>query len=339
MGRKPTVNSNLPKGMRARKRGKQVYFYYDMGGKPRKEIALGKDYVLAVQQWSKLEMEKIPKEMLPTISTVISRYEAEIIPTKAANTQRSHNHSLKKIKEFFCQPPAPFDEIEPIHIAQYLQWRKDAPKQANLEVRIFSHIWNSAREWGYTDRANPTSGVKRHKETGRKDVYIEDYIYDLRYKFADDQMKDLMDIAYLTGQRPSDVVSIKESDIHDGVLKVVQAKTKAVVRINLIGELAEIINRRINNGGLLFKNQRGTKLTAQTLSVHFAQIRETTAQHYPELAHEILQFQFRDLRAKAGTDKALDTGNDTSAQKQLGHASLSMTMKYIRKNPNVDPTK
>ena len=115
--------------------------------------------------------------------------------------------------------------------------------------------------------------------------------------------------------------------------------TKATVRINLIGELAEIINRRIQNGGLMFKNQKGTKLTAQTLSVHFANIRAITAEKHPELAHEILQFQFRDLRAKAGTDKALDTGNDTDAQKQLGHASLSMTMKYIRKNPVVDPTK
>ncbi|WP_233886163.1 DUF4224 domain-containing protein [Paraburkholderia flagellata] len=39
-------------------------------------------------------------------------------------------------------------------------------------------------------------------------------------------------------------------------------------------------------------------------------------------------FQFRDLRAKAGTDS---TGDIRQAQKQLGHGSISMTEHYVRK--------
>lgn len=68
MGRKATVNHNLPKGIRARKRQRRngtvvIYYFYesrDLNGQ-RKEIPLGTDYLNAVRQWTRLEMEKIPQ--------------------------------------------------------------------------------------------------------------------------------------------------------------------------------------------------------------------------------------------------------------------------------------
>ena len=53
-GRRPTVHANLPPHMRARVRGDTTYYYYDTGGKPRKEISLGKVYVEAIRRWSEL---------------------------------------------------------------------------------------------------------------------------------------------------------------------------------------------------------------------------------------------------------------------------------------------
>ena len=52
-------------------------------------------------------------------------------------------------------------------------------------------------------------------------------------------------------------------------------------------------------------------------------------------------FQFRDLRAKAGTDKTESTGDIRAAQRQLGHRSLNMTEHYVRerKGDNVEPTR
>ncbi|CAE6839529.1 hypothetical protein LMG22931_07182 [Paraburkholderia nemoris] len=52
-------------------------------------------------------------------------------------------------------------------------------------------------------------------------------------------------------------------------------------------------------------------------------------------------FQFRDLRAKAGTDKAESSGNIQAAQLQLGHKSLKITAHYVRerKGDKVGPTK
>ncbi|CAI8900122.1 hypothetical protein EMIT0215P_30355 [Pseudomonas serboccidentalis] len=53
------------------------------------------------------------------------------------------------------------------------------------------------------------------------------------------------------------------------------------------------------------------------------------------------KFQMRDLRAKAGTDKAESSGDILQARDQLGHTTVVMTEQYIRnrKGKKVMPTK
>lgn len=43
-----------------------------------------------------------------------------------------------------------------------------------------------------------------------------------------------------------------------------------------------------------------------------------------------MEFQFRDLRAKAGTDKADSAKDIREAQAQLGHSSVITTEVYLR---------
>jgi integrase len=51
-------------------------------------------------------------------------------------------------------------------------------------------------------------------------------------------------------------------------------------------------------------------------------------------------FQFRDLRAKAATDKT-ESSDIRDAQKQLGHTTIGMTKHYVRgrRGEKVSPTK
>lgn len=59
MGRNPTTNLNLPNRMRARKqKSGKVYYYYDLGGKPRKEILLARGNVSdAIAEYERIERE------------------------------------------------------------------------------------------------------------------------------------------------------------------------------------------------------------------------------------------------------------------------------------------
>lgn len=340
MGRKPSVNLNLPKRVRARKRGEKVWYYYDTGGKPRKEIALGNDYALALKKWAELEVNV--KERHPSIITfryVAERYIKEVIPNKAPATQKGNMIELNKLYKFFDDPPAPLDLIEPIHIRQYMD--KRGVKHANREKALFSHIWNKAREWGYTSKENPCAGIKGFKEKGRKNIYIEDDVFDAVYQTASITLKDAMTLAYLTGQRPSDVLKMSETDIKDNALTVTQNKTDKRLRISIEGELSVLISkimaRKANykvRSLKLIVDESGQPITLRTLQGHFYRAREAAGINKDA-------FQFRDLRGKAGTDKAESSGDIRQAQRQLGHTSVTMTETYIRgrKGDKTTPTK
>ena len=60
----------------------------------------------------------------------------------------------------------------------------------------------------------------------------------------------------------------------------------------------------------------------------------------PEAAAAVKRFQFRDLRAKAGADKA-DATDMRKAQEQLGHENMKTTETYVRARAGakVTPTK
>lgn len=344
MGRKPTKNANLPPRMRLRKRGAKIWYYYDTGGKPRKEIPLGSDYAIALKKWAELQIDSKPRHSdIITFRYVTERYLKEVLPKKALNTQKGNIKELSNLYKFFDVPPVPIDKIQPIHVRQYLDWRigQGAKVAANREKALLSHIFNKSREWGYTDKANPCSGVKGTKEQGRKSIYIEDEIYDAVYQAASVPLQDAMALAYLTAQRPSDVLRMSERDIKDNFIEITQNKTQKRLRISIEGELSELINKIMSRKSgykirclNLIVNHKGQPFTAVMLKQHFNKARDLAGV-------DKSQFQFRDLRAKAGTDKAESSGDIRQAQRQLGHANVTMTEHYTRnrKGDKVTPTK
>nr|WP_315431682.1 hypothetical protein [uncultured Albidiferax sp.] len=114
--------------------------------------------------------------------------------------------------------------------------------RANREKARFSHIFNKAREWGYTASPNPCQGVKGFRETGRS-RYVTDAEFDQVKVHAHATVIDAMYLALLTGQRPTDVLNLKHADIRDGALWIVQNKTSARLGIEITGELAATIAR------------------------------------------------------------------------------------------------
>ena len=118
-------------------------------------------------------------------------------------------------------------------------------------------------------------------------------------------------------------------------------RTGTRLRIEVQGELAALISemeafKRAKNSihPRLLCNESGAELSYDALRQRFDKARTKA-----KLTHH--QIQFRDLRAKAATDKAETTGDIRQAQKQLGHANLSMTEHYTRqrKGDLVKPTK
>jgi integrase len=107
-----------------------------------------------------------------------------------------------------------------------------------------------------------------------------------------------------------------ESAISDGKLAIAQNKTGKKLRIAIEGELAATINRilskpRNRDNLALLQDPDGQRLTYFALRPRFDKAREAAG----------VNFQFRDLRAKAATD----TEDLAHAQRLLGHKNRSTT--------------
>ena len=190
-----------------------------------------------------------------------------------------------------------------------------------------------------TAATNPCAGVETLGESGR-DVYVEESIYKAVWKAANEPLRDAMDLAYLTGQRPADTVAMTEHDIVGSYLRVKQGKTGAKLRIEIVGELADVI-ARIRSRRNKFKivtthfvvNKHGRPVQSRTVSEWLKETRN-------KVGVTSSQFQFKDLRAKAGTDKE-DAQGMSAAKDQLGHTSEKMTAHYVRHRlgKKVSPTR
>ncbi len=315
MGRKRTTNKDLPKGMT--KKGK--FFYHVTTSGPRKWTPLGRERAIALLTWARMEGAE-PDPSVKTFEAIAQRYERQVMPTKARRTQADNLKELARLRAVFGR--VLIESIKPHHVREYLDRRGETAKaRANREKALLSHVFNKAREWGYTDAPNPCQGVKGFRELGR-DRYVTDPEFQAVWAKAHPTVQDAMDIALLTGQRPADVLKIRRDDISEGVLRVVQNKTGVKRSIEITGELKAVIDRisqrpRLRTGPMLIQDDDGKALGTYALRSRFDKARQAAG----------VSFQFRDIRAKAATD----TGDLAHSQLLLGHKRREMTEHYVKR--------
>ncbi|KXB21615.1 phage integrase [Xylella fastidiosa] len=350
--RRKSSGSNLPPKMLCRKRklksGKiwMGYYYNGYTAEGRRiEIPLGTDVDEARIKWAELASNK-PPENTRLVSTVIDRYLREVLPTKARSSQKRAKNFLNTVRKAFGEMD--IGKVTTQHIAAYRDTRsRTAPVSSNRELSYFSMVWNMALEWGYTANANPIKGLRKNKETPRE-FYVDDAVWTAVYRAASDALRDAMDLAYITAQRPADVLKMRYTDISDGALELRQNKTKKRLRILLEenGEqtaLGGLINRikqrnRQVSSFFIIATPQGVPLNSRKLADRFQIARSKAATLATEagdadLAKRILTFQFRDIRSKAASELPLD-----HASKLLGHTKQEITQRvYRRKGEVVSP--
>ena len=293
-------------------------YYHVTSTPPRKWTPLGNNRPRALLEWARIEGTE-PDPSVRTFEVIAQRYEREVMPTKAPRTQRDNLIELDKLRAVFGRML--IEAIKPHHVRGYLDKRGQTAKaRANREKALLSHVFNKAREWGYTDAPNPCRGVKGFTEAGR-DRYVTDAEFLAVHAMADPTLQDAMDIALLTGQRPADVLKIMMADIRDGAVFVAQNKTGAKRAIEIVGELADVLARikgrkRERQSAFLIQDDNGRPLTMLAMRGRFDKARKAAG----------VAFQFRDIRAKT----ASDTGDLGHSQRLLGHKNRDMTEHYVR---------
>lgn len=164
-----------------------------------------------------------------TMDQLCDRYLIEVVPTKAAQTQRSNQYSLGRIRKAFAGNAV--RDIQPRHIYQYRDHTGtvESKKKANLDLEVLSHMFTKSIEWGLRDN---------HPMTNKKVVK-----FTLEHRKVLPQPEEIAQFAQLLPRQLQLYVA----------LKVWTGRRK--------GELLRLQRQHLTDSGMLFvDNKRGDQL-------------------------------------------------------------------------------
>lgn len=313
MGRKRKNRKDLPERVYM---SNNAYYYVEKN----KWKRLGKTLPEALRAYALLI--DTPED-LRKMGQLMDRYLKEVVPEFKPLTISSKERHIKRLKRVFGDMNP--DEIRPRDVAHYrdVRGRKDGKVTANQEKSTLSTIFSKAIEWGVCDK-NPCREVKRIKHKDRDRYMTDDEFITLR-DHAEPFEQCIMDIAYLTGLRVGDILSIKRSDIKDGELHVTTQKTGKKLIFTIEGDLEAVLAHakglpRPILSDYLFCTREGNEINRNVFANRFIRLKKRAGLHDQNL-------HFHDIRAKAATDAA---NQGLNAQRLLGHKNRNQTDHYIK---------
>ena len=287
MGRRRTKNLKLPPRMQ--KKGR-VFYYTPYALGKLKWIRLADNYPEAIALWAKYDGAHT---MGSTVGHALDRVLVEIVPTKAPATQREYVRYAAALRPIFAE--CALCDVRPTHVAQYLDMR-DTKIQANREIALLSLVYRSAIRWGWCD-TNPCIGVARNTEKERT-RYIEDHELETLKTLASDQMRAMIDLAYLTGMRKADLLKLRLTDLRDDGIHVEQGKTGRRQIFEWTADLRDTVEsarglRRRVGTLYLFAGRNGQPYSPSGFDSIWQRMKKKSG---------IADLHFHDIRAKNASD-------------------------------------
>ncbi|MDX8383398.1 MAG: tyrosine-type recombinase/integrase [Ghiorsea sp.] len=254
-------------------------------------------------------------------------YEKEFTPLKAPSTQKEERRiMLNLIRSFGKMSPM---DIKPSDVYNYHAARSKAtPDGADREKALLSSMMGKLMNRGIIDK-NPCIGIKKNGSKVR-DRYVTDLEFHTVRKYATKPMQAAMDIAYLTGLRLGDILSLTQDSIkNEGIYCRTSKTTKSIIFLwsQALRSAVDLANE--SSGDSLISNKYGHQYTASGFKSLWQRMIKKVVEK-----EGIERYQFRDLRTKAACD------TDGSAQKLLGHSTDKITNRNYRILPEkVNPTR
>jgi integrase len=200
------------------------------------------------------------------------------------------------------------DTLQSSHIAKYLQAREDqgAPIGGNREKAVLGSVisWGMRFGWcGY----NPCFGVRRNKETPSR-VYVSDKLLRDVVDRATPALQNLLSVAFLTGLRQTDLITLKRKNIKTEGIELRQSKDGKLRMITWSPALKHFVDKALARSECdhVFVGMSGKPWSVDGLQSAMRRLAPG--------------FRFRELRPKAASD---------AEHNVLGH-DAQMLSRYVR---------
>lgn len=191
----------------------------------------------------------------------------------------------------------------------------NTPATANYFIRVSSVIFNYALDMDYIG-ANPAARIKLYK-TNEWTRWSMDEIKKV-LQCRDTIVSTAVALAFYTGQRESDILSMKWSDIRHGSIFVKQSKTGKELEIKIAKDLEKHLNKIDRVGEYIVSGE--TKMTGPSFRKRFKWVTRRLE----------IERTFHGIRKTVAAVLAERGRNTNEIAALLGHKTLEMAAKYTR---------
>lgn len=183
-----------------------------------------------------------------TLGEAFDRYALEVVPTKAPRTQVENLRALTRLRKPFGH--FPLDSMQPQYCYQYVD--KAAKKgPARKEIKVLSHVFTMAIEWGYIAR-HPLIGQMKMKGDVPRTRYVEDWelleslsLVTKRKKGSVGMIQAYIRIKLLTGLRRGDLLRLTMADLKEDGIHVTPHKTRTSTGKKLIIDWSDDVREAV----------------------------------------------------------------------------------------------
>lgn len=312
VGRTKKHNSHLPPRMVLRH---GAYYHTPRIDGRQRMVRLSADFTEAINLYYQREQRTLAGS---TVNDALSRYDREVLPGKAAKTQKDYRRYIGRLREVFGD--SHLISVRRSDIAQYLD-KRSAKIEGNREMACLSSAFQSAIRWGWCDE-NPCRGAPRNPERRRQRLPSDAELAAIHIA-ASEQLCCLVDLVLLIGLRKADLLKIRLSDLTDRGVRIDVQKTGAGVTFEWSDALREVIGRaralRRRVGSLyLFANRRGQQYTTSGFdSIWKAALKRAGVKGLT--FHDLRRCAINEANRQGGLDYAQSIGAHKSRQATEGY--------------------
>ena len=256
-----------------------------------------------------------------TVNAILDRYERDGMDDLMPRTRKNYLYHIVELRKAFGGRIA--QELRPRDFGPFLDVKRGRCYRVRSLAVLSSALTKAVSSWYLIDR-NVLRDVKRPTFSPRDRLISDDEFTRLR-ALAPERIQIAMDLALITGQRQSDILSFKWADIKDGFLHLQQSKTGKRLAIELTKDLKRILGRCAGLSGqpseYVLPTRMGRPFTPEGFRSAWQRVHRKWLKSGGEPLH------FHDIRALAATRcPTLEY-----AQALLGHSSPAMTRRVYRR--------
>ena len=318
---------------------KTFYFYMRVKGKPTR-VKLGNFPEISVEQARsefiklkhRLINDKIPYEE-PTFRILLDKYIKDYgqyhikqgglkIRISLFDRKTSHLYNL------------PISKITREHVQDVFNntTKEIGKRTANILVVYIKALFNKAVEWELIDK-NPVRGITKHKEKSRERYITKEEMprfMNVVLSYPDQTIKDFILMSLFTGQRKSNVLSMKWADISfkNETWSIKETKNGDPHIVSLTQEALDVLNERYTNKKSKDIWVFPTTSKSGSSSGHLQEPKKPWKKIITAAGLEDLRIH--DLRRTCGSWMAIEGASQYIISKMLGHKSPQSTAVYAR---------